>query len=84
MAIGRYRDVSAEMDDEECHVAAAQYPEGGLVVGMGVGIVLPLLLAPVFVALGPLVGALVGYTVGRWYRRRRLASHRATVARRER
>lgn len=58
MAIGRYRDVPAEMDDLECRVAAAQYPEGGLVVGMGLGIVLGMALSPVAVAVGPIVGAL--------------------------
>jgi hypothetical protein len=77
MAIGRYRDVAAEMDDEECHVAAAQYPEGGLVAGLGVGIVVPLLAAPALVALGPFVGALAGYGLGRLYRGRRLSRRRA-------
>ncbi|WP_254538186.1 hypothetical protein [Halomarina litorea] len=76
MAIGRYRDVPGEMDDVECRVAAAQYPEGGLVAGMGLGIALPLLVAPAFVALGPLVGALCGFAAGRWYRARLLARHR--------
>ena len=79
MAIGRYRDVAAEMDDEECHVAAAQYPEGGLVAGMGLGIAVPLALAPALVALGPIVGALVGYAVGRWYMGRRLSTRRETA-----
>jgi hypothetical protein len=72
MAIGRYRDRPAEMDDTECRVAAAQYPEGGLVVGMGLGIVLGMALSPVAVALGPILGALAGYGAGRVFRGYRL------------
>ena len=72
MAIGRYRDRPAEMDDTECRVAAAQYPEGGLVVGMGLGIVLGMALSPVAVAVGPIVGALAGYGAGRVFRGYRL------------
>ena len=60
------------MDDTECRVAAAQYPEGGLVVGMGLGIVLGMALSPVAVALGPIVGALAGYGAGRVFRGYRL------------
>ena len=79
MAIGRYRDVPAEMDDLECRVAAAQYPEGGLVVGMGLGIVLGMGLSPVAVAAGPIVGALAGYGAGRVFRGYRLRRLRASA-----
>ncbi|MFC6838498.1 hypothetical protein [Halomarina ordinaria] len=78
MAIGRYRDVPDRMDDAECAVAAAQYPEGGLVVGMGLGIGLALLFAPALVAVGPLVGSVAGFAAGRWVARRRLRQLRAT------
>lgn len=79
MAIGRYRDVPAEMDDLECRVAAAQYPEGGLVVGLGMGIVLGMLLSPVVVAVGPILGALAGYGAGRAFRGYRLRRLRASA-----
>jgi hypothetical protein len=71
------------MDDLECRVAAAQYPEGGLVVGMGVGIGLGMLLSPVVVAVAPLVGALPGYDSGRAVRGHRLRWLRASEAGRD-
>ena len=80
MAIGRYRDVPSEMDDPECRVAAAQYPEGGLVVGMGLGIVAGMTLSPVAVAVGPIVGALAGYAAGREVRGYRLRRLRASAS----
>lgn len=80
MAIGRYRDIPAEMDEIEREVAAAQYPEGGLVVGLGIGIVLPLALAEIFLLFAPLVGGMLGFALGRRLRdykiRRRLAKRR--------
>ena len=80
MAIGRFRDRPEEMDETERAVTAAQYPEGGLVAGMGLGICLPLVLAlaPALVALGPIAGGVAGFAVGRWVRRRKLAAFRAT------
>ena len=83
MAIGRYRDRPAEMDDLECRVAAAQYPEGGLVVGMGLGILLGMAVSPVAVAVGPIVGALAGYGGGRVFRGYRLRRLRASTGARE-
>ncbi|WP_090618225.1 hypothetical protein [Natrinema salaciae] len=65
MAIGQYRDDPAEMDDIEREVAAAQYPEGGLVVGLGVGIVLPLVTLEALLFLTPLLGGVVGFALGR-------------------
>jgi hypothetical protein len=79
MAIGRFRDVPAEMDDLECRVAAAQYPEGGLVAGMGLGIALGIPLSPVAVAVGPIAGALAGYGAGRVFRGYRLRRLRAAA-----
>jgi hypothetical protein len=79
MAIGRYRDRPAEMDDLECRVAAAQYPGGGLVLGMGLGIVLGMVLSPGAVAVGPIVGALAGYGPSRVFRGYRLRQLRASV-----
>ena len=83
MAIGRYRDRPAEMDDTECRVAAAQYPEGGLVVGMGLGIVAGMALSPVAVAVGPILGALAGYGAGRVFRGYRLRCLGARTGERE-
>ncbi|WP_408959723.1 hypothetical protein [Natrinema sp. 74] len=65
MAIGRYRDEPSEMDDIEREVAAAQYPEGGLVVGLGLGIVLPLLTVPALLVVAPFLGGVLGFTLGR-------------------
>ena len=72
MAIGRFRDDPEEMTPAEREVVAAQYPEGALVAGMGLGIVLPLVLAPALVVVGPIAGGLAGYAVGRWFRRSRI------------
>lgn len=77
MAIGPFRDVPAEMDDVEARVAAAQYPEGALVAGVGVGTVVPLLVAPSLAPLGAILSGLVGFAVGRWYRGRKVRCHRA-------
>ncbi len=82
MAIGQYRDDPAEMDDVEREVAAAQYPEGGLVVGLGVGIVLPVLTVQALLVLTPFLGGIVGFVVGRRFRdyaiRRRRRDRSAT------
>ncbi|ELY71681.1 hypothetical protein C488_17159 [Natrinema pellirubrum DSM 15624] len=82
MAIGEYRDEPAEMDDVEREVAAAQYPEGGLVVGLGLGIVLPLATVPALLAVAPVLGAVVGFALGRRLRDaavRRRRADRATA-----
>ena len=72
MALGRFRDDPEEMTPAERAVVAAQYPEGALVAGMGLGIVLPLALAPSLVVVGPIGGGLAGYAAGRWFRGRRI------------
>lgn len=77
MAIGRYRDDPEEMDAIEQAVAAAQYPEGALVAGAGLGIAVSLLVAPLFSAIGGIVGGVVGYNCGRLYRRQKLRQRRA-------
>ncbi|MDS0478624.1 hypothetical protein [Natrinema sp. 1APR25-10V2] len=65
MAIGQYRDEPSEMDDIEREVAAAQYPEGGLVVGLGLGIALPLLTVPALLVVTPILGGVLGFALGR-------------------
>ncbi|UHQ95101.1 hypothetical protein [Haloterrigena alkaliphila] len=77
MAIGQYRDDPAEMDDLEREVAAAQYPEGGLVVGLGLGIVLPLLTSPALLVIGPVLGGVVGFGLGRRIRDAAIRRRRA-------
>lgn len=77
MAIGRYRDVPDEMEDIEREVAAAQYPEGGLVVGLGAGILLPLLLAEILLLVVPLLGGMLGFTLGRRLRDYKIRRRRA-------
>lgn len=76
MAIGRYRDEPAEMDDDEREVAAAQYPEGGLVIGLGVGIVLSLVVADALLVLTPVLGGVIGFVLGRRIRRYKLRQRR--------
>ena len=77
MAIGRYRDVPDEMEDLEREVAAAQYPEGGLVVGLGAGILLPLLLAEILLLVVPLLGGMLGFALGRQLRDYKIRRRRA-------
>lgn len=77
MAIGQYRDDPAEMDDLEREVAAAQYPEGGLVVGLGLGIVIPLVTVPALLAVGPVLGGVVGFVLGRRLREAAIRRRRA-------
>lgn len=76
MAIGSYRDEPGEMSEAELAVAAAQYPEGGLVVGIGLGIVVSLLTVAVALAVVPLCCALLGYYLGTRVRDRKLRATR--------
>lgn len=81
MAIGRYRDAPSDMDEVEREVAAAQYPEGCLVIGLGLGIVLPVLVAELLLLVTPFLGGVVGYGIGRRlraYKIRRRHAERAT------
>ncbi|WP_254762796.1 hypothetical protein [Natrinema marinum] len=80
MAIGRYRDAPAEMDDIEREVAAAQYPEGGLVLGLGVGIVLPLLTLEALLLAAPVLCGVAGFAAGRRLRDREIRRRRAERA----
>ena len=84
MAIGQYRDVPAEMDDIEREVAAAQYPEGGLVVGLGVGIVFPLLTLEALLLFAPVIGGVVGFALGRRVRDAAIRRRRAKRSQTER
>ncbi len=77
MAIGQYRDDPAEMDDLEREVAAAQYPEGGLVVGLGLGIVFPLATVPALLAVAPVLGGVAGFALGRRIRDAAIRRRRA-------
>lgn len=72
MAIGRFRDDPREMTAAERDVVAAQYPEGALVAGMGIGMVVPLAVAPPLAFVGAIVGGIGGFAAGRWFRARRL------------
>lgn len=77
MPIGRLRDVPAEMDELERRVVAAQYPEGGLVLGACTGLVLALVTVDTLVVVTPVAGSVVGYWSGLRYRHRRLEGLRA-------
>ncbi|WP_254522173.1 hypothetical protein [Natrinema caseinilyticum] len=83
MAIGRYRDVPADMDDVEREVAAAQYPEGGLVFGLGVGIVLPIVTIEALLLLTPILCGVGGFVLGRFVRDYEIRRRRAERARGE-
>ena len=72
MAIGRFRTDPAELTPAEREVVAAQYPEGALVLGMGLGMVVAMALASSLVFAGGIGGGLVGYVIGRRFRARRL------------
>lgn len=72
MTLGRFRDDPAEMSTAEREVVAAQYPEGALVAGMGVGIVTALAVAPALVPVAPIGGGIAGFAAGRWFRRYRI------------
>jgi hypothetical protein len=65
MALGRFRDDPEAMSEAECEVAAAQYPEGAHVVGMGLGMAVPMALAPSLVVLGQIAGGIAGFGAGR-------------------
>lgn len=78
MSIGRFRDVPAEMDDVEREVAAAQYPEGGLVLGLGGGVLLGMVTVDTLLIVLPLVGAVVGFAAGRGFRTYRLQQRRTS------
>lgn len=68
MTIGRYRDSPSDMDDVEREIAAAQYPEGGLVIGLGVGIVVALVLLETLLLVTPILGGVLGFAAGRYVR----------------
>jgi len=86
MPVGRFRKDPRELDEVEKRVTAAQYPEGGLLFGMGVGLILPMtvlgavelssVVATLWTGLGPMVGGVVGYLLGHAYKQRRLNSLR--------
>lgn len=80
MAIGKYRDSPADMDELEREIAAAQYPEGGLVVGIGLGIVVGMITLEMLLVLTPFLGGLLGYVLGCRLRRRKIRRVRARIA----
>lgn len=83
MPVGRFRKDPRELDDIERRVAAAQYPEGSLLLGMGIGLILPLTTRQMVPALpslvgvlgtgfGPILGGVTGYLLGHAYKQRRI------------
>ena len=86
MPVGRFRKNPRELDEAERRVFAAQYPEGSLLFGMGVGLVLPMaaqatvevpsLVGTLGTGFGPIVGGVVGYFLGHTYKRMRIESLR--------
>ena len=76
MAIGPFHESPVEMDELEQRIAAAQYPEGGLVFGATVGLLAAMVSVEPALFVGPMVGALGGYLLGRRYRDLKVASLR--------
>jgi hypothetical protein len=86
MPVGRFRKNPRELDEVEKRVTAAQYPEGGLLFGMGIGLVIPMtvrwvveissIVATLSTGFGPMVCGVVGYLLGHLYKRWRLDSLR--------
>lgn len=81
MPIGRFREDPRELDEIEREVSAKQIPEAALMLGMGVGLVVPMAVAPdapVAAALLSIAGGVVGYLVGFRYKVRRIERRRQT------
>lgn len=87
MPVGRFRTNPRTLDDVEQRVFAAQYPESALMAGMGIGLVVPLsvqqlafvvplLSATLATGFTPIVGGIVGYLLGHWYKDARIESLR--------
>ncbi len=86
MPVGRFRKDPRELDEVEKRVTAAQYPEGGLLLGMGIGLIIPMtvrwvvglssVVATLWTGFGPMVGGVIGYLLGHLYKRWRLESIR--------
>lgn len=84
MPVGRFRKNPRELDEAERRVFAAQYPEGGLLFGMGAGLIMPMtaqgivgvpsLVGTLGTGVGPLIGGVVGYLLGHAYKKKRIAS----------
>jgi hypothetical protein len=88
MPVGRFRTDPREFDEVEREVSAKQLPEAALMLGMGLGLTVPLalgtytaagaLLAPVggtgpASALLSVLGGVVGYLAGFRYKQYRIA-----------
>lgn len=86
MPVGRFRKNPRELDEVEKRVFAAQYPEGSLLLGMGVGLIVPMtaqglvempsLVSTLGTGIGPLIGGVAGYLLGHAYKQRRIDSLR--------
>ncbi|MDZ7687171.1 MAG: hypothetical protein U5J64_00350 [Halobacteriales archaeon] len=82
MPVGRFRKNPRELDDVEQRVFAAQYPEGSLLFGIGLGLLLPMVAVAVTelpatvgtlgTGFGPILGGVAGYLLGHVYKQTRL------------
>lgn len=79
MPIGRFRNDPRELDDIEQDISAKQIPEASLMVGMGIGLVVPMAIVPDVAVAGALLsiaGGIVGYLIGFRYKVRRIERRR--------
>lgn len=86
MPVGKFRSDPRELDEVERRVSSLQYPEAGVPIGMGLGLVLPLLVGTLSVAslplavlahpagpvVGPVLGGVIGYLLGHRLKERRI------------
>jgi len=82
MPVGRFRKNPRELDDVEMRVFAAQYPEGSLLFGIGLGLLaamvagvvteIPATTNTLVTGFGPIVGGIAGYLLGHVYKDMRL------------
>lgn len=84
MPVGRFRTDPRDLDGVQRRVFSAQYPEGALVVGMAIGLAVPLVAGdltawsvpvlsnPVLTVLGPIFGGVAAYLVGQGVKRRKI------------
>lgn len=90
MPVGRFRTDPRTLDDIERKIYALQYPEGALVIGMGLGLIIPLIfqqvpnLGPfsdilgstIMTVLAPIILGVVFYLAGHQFKKYRLQNSR--------